>query len=939
MQPRVTAILVVRNGDAWLDRTLPALAAQTRRPDDIVLVDAASTDGSGAKLATASPTRYVTAPAVPLGAAVEHALGSLGPAESGGDWLWLLTADTIPDPRALERLLAAVEVAPSVAVAGPKLVEVDDPATLVSYGESMSRYGETVPLVARGELDQAQYDRDGDVLGVSSSAMLVRRSMWAELGGFDPGLPSTDAGLDFSVRTRLAGARVVRVPDARVGRGEHPEDFGRRRPTSERTRFRLARAAQLHRRMTYAPGGALVFLWLALVPAAVLRSAGHLLGKRPGLIGGELAAGFSAAFDGTVPAARRRLRRSRRIPWSAIAPLRIPSDELRERKAAARELRAGTALEPELVRASFFGGGGAWIVLLAALVGIGVFWSLLQASVLRGGALLPLDGDLGRIWTGLVVGPREGAVDLVGPADPFGVVLAVLGSLTAWNPSFSLVLLWLTALPVAALGAWWCATRLSERRWPPIVAALLWMLAPPLLAALTDGRPTGVLVHVVLPWLILTGFEARRSWSAAAGASLLFAVVVAASPVLAAALVALVVVWAVVNPRGIPRIVGIVIPAAALAAPLVLFQLARGEPLALLADPGPAIPAVPSSGWLLLLGHPSAADDHWAGVGEALGLPLATLAPAVLLAPLAIIALLAAFLPGARRAIPSLAVALVGLATAVAASHLAVAVAGAETVTPWAGAPLSLYWAGLVGAVVVGVDAIAPAGVLTGLVAVLAATGAVVPLVAVPLLGEADVVAGTHRQLPALVAARADADPGIGTLVLTAQADGSLRAELARDGGTTLDEVSTLVTTRTTVREEDEPLAELAGNLASRSGFDPEPALQELGIAFIVVPELPAQPTAEQSSVRQRTTEALDATAVLTPTGSTPLWEYTALEESGVTRHVPTPLGLGIAIGQGVILLIALLLAIPTARRRRAVRELGPTESDPADTFDEDEDG
>src|SRR6187431_3222823 len=109
MQPRVTAILVVRNGEEWLDRTLPALAGQTRRPDDFVLVDAASSDGSAARLTEASPTRFVTAPAGSLGSAITHALASLGPAESADEWLWLLTADTAPDPRALERLLAAVE--------------------------------------------------------------------------------------------------------------------------------------------------------------------------------------------------------------------------------------------------------------------------------------------------------------------------------------------------------------------------------------------------------------------------------------------------------------------------------------------------------------------------------------------------------------------------------------------------------------------------------------------------------------------------------------------------------------------------------------------------------------------------------------------------------------------------------------------------------------
>jgi hypothetical protein len=46
-----------------------------------------------------------------------------------------------------------------------------------------------------------------------------------------------------------------------------------------------------------------------------------------------------------------------------------------------------------------------------------------------------------------------------------------------------------------------------------------------------------------------------------------------------------------------------------------------------------------------------------------------------------------------------------------------------------------------------------------------------------------------------------------------------------------------------------------------------------------------------------------------------------------------------VPIAQGIVFAIALLLAIPTSRRRRTVRELGPLESDPAGTFDEDEDG
>jgi len=315
MQPRVTAILVVRNGEPWLDRTLRAVAEQTRAPDDLILVDCASTDASAGLLSAMASARYLRAANLPIADGIDVGLAQASPPASPGqtvDWIWLLTADTAPERDALERLLAAVEVAPSVAIAGPKVVSADDRALVHSYGQSLTRFGATVELV-EDELDQAQHDQDGDVLGVASSGMLVQRAVWQRLGGFDRGLASVDAGLDLSIRARLAGFRVIRVAGARVSRGLRPEDLGRRRPLSARGRTRVARTAQLHRRMVYAPAGALLIHWLSLVPLAVLRSIGELLGKRPGAIGGEFAAAFRVAFDGTVPPARARLRREKRL--------------------------------------------------------------------------------------------------------------------------------------------------------------------------------------------------------------------------------------------------------------------------------------------------------------------------------------------------------------------------------------------------------------------------------------------------------------------------------------------------------------------------------------------------------------------------------------------------------------------------------------------------
>ena len=75
MQPRVTAILVARNGAQFLPRTLAAIGRQSRRPDSLVLVDDASTDATSSLLAQASPTQLVRIDTVrSFGSALAHAL-------------------------------------------------------------------------------------------------------------------------------------------------------------------------------------------------------------------------------------------------------------------------------------------------------------------------------------------------------------------------------------------------------------------------------------------------------------------------------------------------------------------------------------------------------------------------------------------------------------------------------------------------------------------------------------------------------------------------------------------------------------------------------------------------------------------------------------------------------------------------------------------------
>lgn len=960
MQPRVTAILVACAGAQYLERTLAGLAAQSRRPDVTIAVHVASGDGSEALLAASGPTHLLNLrEGTTFGSAVAHAVQFAPQAEvvagprgqADDEWLWLLRHDSAPHPDALAHLLAAVERAPSVAVAGPKLMRYDKSDVIAAFGETMSTLGASVALVD-GELDQAQHDTRDDVLGVAAAGMLVRRSLWTSLGGFDPGLPSVDAALDFSVRARLAGHRVVLVPDARVASAGGPEVFGRDR-VSESRRFRMARTAQLHRRLVYAPGWAVPLHWLSLVPLAVLRAILDLIAKHPSAIGGEFRAAFAAALSSGVGAARRNLRRTRTVGWRAIAPLRMPLTEVLERRAQAREAELAELDEPAAHRgadapdrAGFVTHGGLWVLILTGLVGILAYGSLLGAAAVTGGGLRPLAESVPELWANIGYGWRELGTGALGAADPFAAVLAVLGSLTFWSPSHSIVLVYLLALPLAALGAWFAARRVSPRPSLPALAAILWVLAPPLLSALAEGRLGAVLAHLLLPWLLVAALRAPRSWAAGAAAAILFAVVAASAPSLVPALLILLLVLLVARPGGIHRTIGIPIPALVLFGPLIVHQVLSGNPLALLADPGVPVAGGTASGWQLALADPVGQLHGWPSVIAELsasgtllpgaGFPgvTAAIVSAVLVAPLGILGLLALFLPGARRAVPALGIALLGYLTAVAATHVQVGAVGSTAVTVWPGSGLSLYWLGLVTAALLALGALGRIATPFAVLAGLTATALAIPLLGSMLIGTAAVRPGSDRILPALVTAEARTHPHAGTLVIRSLAEEGISVHLERGLGASLDDQSTLVSTRQRPNELDGVLATLAGNLATRSGYDATADLKEHDIRFVLV----RQGAADDETYRA-TVDALDSNELLTPIGTTSsglLWRFNGETDAAPPPpgNTDTPLGVGFLVAIGVVFGVTLLLAIPVGGRRRPPRRASDDEG--AETFEED---
>src|SRR5581483_9945376 len=134
----LSIIIVSFNARADLERCLASLhAPPPRTPHEILVVDNASSDGSLDAVRQWPDVRTI-ANASNVGFA---AANNVGIRASRGDLLLLLNSDTIVPAGAIETLVAELEADPSVAVAGPRLVDASGRAEL-SFGPMISPLNE-----------------------------------------------------------------------------------------------------------------------------------------------------------------------------------------------------------------------------------------------------------------------------------------------------------------------------------------------------------------------------------------------------------------------------------------------------------------------------------------------------------------------------------------------------------------------------------------------------------------------------------------------------------------------------------------------------------------------------------------------------------------------------------------------------------------------------
>lgn len=219
---RVGIVTVSFGSSDAVTALLDSIPASTRRSVDVVVVDnLPEGDSELAKSLRGRDARIVSRPDNPgYGGGI-----NAGAATFGDDvgWIFVVNPDLTLDPGSLDELLRVGESDDSIGALGPRIRD-DDGVTYpsaraipsVRLGIGHALLGDLAPANpwTRKYHRFADYDAERDAGWLSGACVLVRRTAYDAVGGFDDGFFMYFEDVDLGYRLGNAGWRNVFVPTA-----------------------------------------------------------------------------------------------------------------------------------------------------------------------------------------------------------------------------------------------------------------------------------------------------------------------------------------------------------------------------------------------------------------------------------------------------------------------------------------------------------------------------------------------------------------------------------------------------------------------------------------------------------------------------------------------------------------------------------------------------
>ncbi|HLV43845.1 MAG TPA: glycosyltransferase family 2 protein [Aggregatilineales bacterium] len=209
----------------WYTLAAPGVRADQSAPLTVetIVVDNLSSDGTPEMLREAFPWVRLVEPGENTGFTRGN---NIGMRASTGRWLLLLNPDTVVLDDALPRMVDYIDAHPAVGALGPQLL--NDDGTVQSSRRRFPTFWTAVfestwlqsaaprGVLSRYYMTDTQDDEIMPVDWVQGAALLVRRSVLAQVGGFDEHFFMYSEELDWQRRIKAAGWQIVYFPPARI---------------------------------------------------------------------------------------------------------------------------------------------------------------------------------------------------------------------------------------------------------------------------------------------------------------------------------------------------------------------------------------------------------------------------------------------------------------------------------------------------------------------------------------------------------------------------------------------------------------------------------------------------------------------------------------------------------------------------------------------------
>lgn len=207
----ISVLIVAYKSRTTMARCIAALASQTRRPREVLLLENGSPPPE--RIDPASLPDWVTL--IQSEDNLGFAAGNNRLAErAAGEWLALLNPDAYPQPGWIAALEAATQRYPDVNLFGSTQLAAGRDGFLDGVGDVYHATG--LAYRAGYQLPDSLLPAEGEVFGPCGAAMLIRRSVFSALKGFDERFFCYGEDVDLAFRARLAGEVAIQLRSAVV---------------------------------------------------------------------------------------------------------------------------------------------------------------------------------------------------------------------------------------------------------------------------------------------------------------------------------------------------------------------------------------------------------------------------------------------------------------------------------------------------------------------------------------------------------------------------------------------------------------------------------------------------------------------------------------------------------------------------------------------------